>query len=75
MDCFPVREQNHPQVPVPSLRNPGPSPDPVIRLDILMFGALDGPNYPFVLDLRSIWTGACGIEVFSGSHLADTAAA
>ena len=75
MDRFPVREQNHPEVSIPSLRNPGPSPDPLIRLDIPMFRALDGPNYPLVLDQRSIWTGACGIEIFSGFHVSGTAAA
>jgi hypothetical protein len=50
MDRLSVRKQNHPEVPISGLRNPSPTPDPLICLDMLVLRVFYDPPNPVVLD-------------------------
>jgi len=75
MDRLSVRKQNHPEVPIPGLRNPGPTPDPLIGLDLLVLRVCDDPQNPFVFDRSPIRSGPGSIEVVGCFHQSDSTAA
>jgi hypothetical protein len=57
MDRLSVRKQNHPKVPILSLRNSGPAPDALISLDMLVLRMFYDPQNPIVIDSGPVRTG------------------
>ena len=75
MDRLSVWKQNHTEVPIPSPRNPSPTPNPLIGLDMLVLRVFYNHQNPFVLDVGSIRTRPGHIEIFGCFHGSDCAAA
>jgi hypothetical protein len=54
VDRFTIRQQDHPKHPAFILDDPGPTPNPAIRLQPLPLWRMNNPKYPLIFDRRTV---------------------